>query len=205
MIRTSDRRCTAEIATAPPRSQRRQRASGRKPATQGAHDHGTDSTRPRHPRNPSCHLSSRRPRPETRSSSPKPACRAPGSCRSRRSPVGGPADRKAASALPPTSTRRSPPASSPHFTGRKRRSSCSIRTSSSGGVSTVRGWTRAVRQRIATAEVVWVSAASGWEAAIKQGLGKLRLALAGRLRTCLGRGALTSSPGSPRSSALAGR
>lgn len=35
---------------------------------------------------------------------------------------------------------------------------------------------RAVRQRIATADVVWVSAASGWEAAIKQGLGKLRLA-----------------------------
>jgi PIN domain nuclease of toxin-antitoxin system len=36
--------------------------------------------------------------------------------------------------------------------------------------------TRTVRQRIATADVVWVSAASGWEAAIKQGLGKLRLA-----------------------------
>ena len=35
---------------------------------------------------------------------------------------------------------------------------------------------RAVRQRIATADVVWVSAASGWEAAIKQGLGKLSLA-----------------------------
>jgi PIN domain nuclease of toxin-antitoxin system len=35
---------------------------------------------------------------------------------------------------------------------------------------------RPVRQRIATADVVWVSAASGWEAAIKQGLGKLRLA-----------------------------
>jgi PIN domain nuclease of toxin-antitoxin system len=36
--------------------------------------------------------------------------------------------------------------------------------------------TRTVRQRIATADVVWVSAASGWEAAIKQNLGKLRLA-----------------------------
>jgi PIN domain nuclease of toxin-antitoxin system len=36
--------------------------------------------------------------------------------------------------------------------------------------------TRPVRQRIATADVVWVSAASGWEAAIKQGLGKLHLA-----------------------------
>ena len=35
---------------------------------------------------------------------------------------------------------------------------------------------RMVRQRIATADVVWVSAASGWEVAIKQGLGKLRLA-----------------------------
>jgi PIN domain nuclease of toxin-antitoxin system len=35
---------------------------------------------------------------------------------------------------------------------------------------------RSVRQRIATADVVWVSAASGWEVAIKQGLGKLRLA-----------------------------
>ena len=36
--------------------------------------------------------------------------------------------------------------------------------------------TRTVRQRIATADVVWVSAASGWEVAIKQGLGKLSLA-----------------------------
>ena len=35
---------------------------------------------------------------------------------------------------------------------------------------------RPVRQRIATADVVWVSAASGWEVAIKQGLGKLSLA-----------------------------
>ena len=35
---------------------------------------------------------------------------------------------------------------------------------------------RPVRQRIATADVVWVSAASGWEAAIKQSLGKLTLA-----------------------------
>ena len=35
---------------------------------------------------------------------------------------------------------------------------------------------RSVRQRIATAETVWVSAASGWEVAIKQGLGKLQLA-----------------------------
>lgn len=34
---------------------------------------------------------------------------------------------------------------------------------------------RSVRQRIATAEIVWVSAASGWETAIKQGLGKLQL------------------------------
>ena len=36
--------------------------------------------------------------------------------------------------------------------------------------------TKAVRQRIVTADVVWVSAASGWEAAIKQCLGKLHLA-----------------------------
>ena len=36
--------------------------------------------------------------------------------------------------------------------------------------------TRAVRQHIATAEIVWVSAASGWEVAIKQSLGTLRLA-----------------------------
>jgi PIN domain nuclease of toxin-antitoxin system len=35
---------------------------------------------------------------------------------------------------------------------------------------------RSVRQRIATADIVWVSAASGWEIAIKQGLGKLSLA-----------------------------
>ena len=35
---------------------------------------------------------------------------------------------------------------------------------------------RAVRQQIATAEIVWVSAASGWEIAIKQSLGKLTLA-----------------------------
>jgi PIN domain nuclease of toxin-antitoxin system len=35
---------------------------------------------------------------------------------------------------------------------------------------------RHVRQRIATAEIVWVSAASGWEIVIKQGLGKLQLA-----------------------------
>jgi PIN domain nuclease of toxin-antitoxin system len=33
-----------------------------------------------------------------------------------------------------------------------------------------------VRQRIATADIVWVSAASGWEVAIKQSLGKLTLA-----------------------------
>ena len=35
---------------------------------------------------------------------------------------------------------------------------------------------RPARERIATADVVWVSAASGWEVAIKQGLGKLSLA-----------------------------
>jgi PIN domain nuclease of toxin-antitoxin system len=35
---------------------------------------------------------------------------------------------------------------------------------------------RNVRQRIATADIVWVSAASGWEVAIKQSLGKLTLA-----------------------------
>ena len=35
---------------------------------------------------------------------------------------------------------------------------------------------RSVRQRIATADIVWVSAASGWEIAIKQALGKLSLA-----------------------------
>jgi PIN domain nuclease of toxin-antitoxin system len=34
---------------------------------------------------------------------------------------------------------------------------------------------RAVRQRIAAAEVVWVSAASGWEVAIKRALGKLHI------------------------------
>lgn len=34
----------------------------------------------------------------------------------------------------------------------------------------------AARERIATADVVWVSAASGWEVAIKQALGKLSLA-----------------------------
>ena len=34
---------------------------------------------------------------------------------------------------------------------------------------------RPARNRIASADVVWVSAASGWEVAIKSGLGKLRL------------------------------
>jgi PIN domain nuclease of toxin-antitoxin system len=34
---------------------------------------------------------------------------------------------------------------------------------------------RAVREAIATSELVWVSAASGWEVAIKQALGKLEL------------------------------
>lgn len=34
---------------------------------------------------------------------------------------------------------------------------------------------RSVRQRIASAEVVWVSAASGWEVAIKRALGTLHL------------------------------
>ena len=34
---------------------------------------------------------------------------------------------------------------------------------------------RAVRDAIATSELVWVSAASGWEVSIKRALGKLEL------------------------------
>ncbi len=34
---------------------------------------------------------------------------------------------------------------------------------------------RSAREKIATAEIVWVSAASAWEIAIKRGLGRLKL------------------------------